>query len=344
MAAFKQRPSIPVIDVDLSSDTSWSSALRLSPCNGSKLLTAFNKQGEGVIGSMRWSLLKLSAGALHSLLGSHYEEEINDLADHFNMPARDVLLANAAYDISNVGCSTIAAATPNGPLHARNLDWEFPRSLLKKHLVVARMKNGPCGDYAAVTWPGLFGVITGVAPGRFSITVNFVRSEEESGYLGLPKRAALGYWPVSWAVRRAFDEAKDFNAAVKLLKSEFLLSPVLLTVVGTKNDERVVIERGCDRNALRKATGGEPLLVTNHYVSGKLSDDNVDLEDWDTCERLEALERKTADKQVTVDSAFKVLSSSAIFADDTQHQVVMQPKTGQMIVRVPGGATLDLQL
>ncbi|HET7754913.1 MAG TPA: hypothetical protein VFK85_13475, partial [Anaeromyxobacteraceae bacterium] len=117
-----------------------------------------------------------------------------------------------------------------------------------------------------MTWPGMAGAITGMAPGRFSITVNFVTHAEDSSRTGLVARAVAGFWPVAWAVRRAFDECKTFKSAAKFLKSQYLLAPVLLTVVGTKNSERVVIECGCEDYWIREPEGTEPLLTTNHYA------------------------------------------------------------------------------
>lgn len=174
---------IEVIDVDLASDTPWSDALGPTAARGRTLLRAFDEQGRSEVPGWLWLGLQGAAGILHSLLGNEHGEEIDDIAEALDASASEIVLANAAYDIANVGCSTIAARAEGGPLHARNLDWPFPRGLLRRDLVVTRMRNAPCGDYALVTWPGMFGALTGIAPGRFSVTVNFVEHEDESGRL-----------------------------------------------------------------------------------------------------------------------------------------------------------------
>jgi hypothetical protein len=336
------KSGIEVLDIDLDSVTPWSDALKPFARSGQALLRAFNDQGRNEIGPIRWWALQRATGALHTLLGAEHGNETGDLADVLDVPESEVVLANAAYDIASVGCSTVAASTPEGPLHARNLDWEFPRGLLKKHLVVARMRNGRCGDYALVTWPGMFGALTGVAPGRFSITVNFVTHEKDSSKAGLAKRAVSGYWPVTWAVRHAFDQAKTYKKAVKMLRDELLLAPVLLTVVGTNNSERVVIECSCDDYELRESAKDEPLIVTNHYELDETHDWNVDLEDSDSCDRYEALDSLLEDEDATPASLLEALSNEDVLSEDTQYQVVMQPATGRLIVRVPKGRTLEI--
>jgi acid ceramidase len=333
---------IQLVDIDLDSTDGWSVGLKPVAAGGGQLVRAFNTQGRGVVGGPAWFALQRATGALHSLLGGHLGAEIDDIAEGLRVPAREVVLANAAYDIAGVGCSTIVAATADGPLHARNLDWTFPRNLLKKHLTVARMRNGPHGDYALVTWPGMFGALTGIAPGRFSITVNFVQHDEDSGLLQLAKRAIGGHWPVAWVVRRALDEAKNFKAAVKMIQNEYVLSPVLITVVGTENDERVCIECGCDDYALRRPGADGPLIVTNHYQTDELEEHNVDLDELDTCERYAALEELLAGKKVTSRGALAALSNDDVISSDTQHQVVMEPASGRLTVRIPGGPSLSL--
>lgn len=337
--------SLPVIDVDLKSRTGWSEALAPMAGSGSRLVAGFNDQVEAVVGSVGLWAARRAIGALHTVMGSHYGEEVADIAGALGLSEAAVVMANVAYDLANIGCSTFIVPTARGPLHARNLDWSFPRGLLKEHLMVARMRNGRHGDYAIVGWPGMFGVLTGIAPERFSVTVNYVRNVGESTLSGALKRAVAGSWPVAWVVRQAFDEAKDFKSAVRILKEAELLAPVLFTVAGTENNERVVIERGCDTWAVRKADGLGAVCTTNHYVSSEFRDDNVDLMPKDTQERLAALSQTLGKSPVdTAEAAITLLSSDDLLRADTQHQVVMEPAIGRMTVAVPGGVPVTIEM
>jgi hypothetical protein len=174
--------------------------------------------------------------------------------------------------------------------------------------------------------------------GRFSVTVNYVVHDEESTPTGLMGRAFKGHWPSTWVVRTALNEKANFASAVKYLSEVPLLSPVLFTVVGTKEDERAVIERSATSSVVRRGETGGLLCVTNHYVSKGLGRHNVDLEDGDTRERLNALSEKLSTTPPTNRTeALAILSSNDLFdKNETQHQVAMCARTGKMTVQVPG--------
>ncbi|MEI8257970.1 MAG: C45 family peptidase [Deltaproteobacteria bacterium] len=329
--------TLAVYDIDLASrDGVWTPAFTGRTAPARALLRGFNKQLETVLGAFGATMLRGAAGALHTLLGSEFGDEVNELAELIGVSPREVVLANVAYDISHAaGCSTFVADTEAGPLHARNLDWDFPGELLRRHTSVVRVRNAPAGDYACVTWPGLFGALTGVAPGRFAITVNYVNHAEESSVAGVARRALKGYWPVTWVVRQALDHAKSFDAAVKHLRSAKIIAPVLFTVSGTRSGEGVVIERSAETSAARKLDDGS-VCVTNHYVSRTRRHSNTDLGVLDTEARLEHLHQHAGNVDDS-SGALRLLASKTLLAENTQHQVVMRAADGLLVVKVPGG-------
>lgn len=302
---------------------------------GRKLIRAFNQQVASYVGG---NALKKIAIGLHDLVGGYLGDEVADLAELLDCEPKDVLLANVIYDVTSslLGCSTFVTPTQRGPLHARNLDWWFRGDLLRKHTTVFTFPSRH-GDYLVVTWPGLFGVLTGMAPGRYSVSVNHI-TDHRSNFIAAPAlawHAVNGYMPVTWAVREVLETKKTFAAAVKYLSEVPLLAPVLITVAGTDNDERVVIERDPDDAVLRWPDDDGVLAVTNHCV------DEDDDDAGDSEERFEFLqERLGRHPPTTADAALKLLSNDALFQDDggfkTEHQVVMEPRTGRLTVRAPG--------
>jgi hypothetical protein len=131
------------------------------------------------------------------------------------------------------------------------------------------------------------------------------------------------------------DQARDFESAVSLLEDYPLLSPVLLMVTGIKNSQRVVIERTPDESIVRRARG--PLLLTNHYVTREMRDGNIDLSDWDTEDRMDAIRRRTQRRPVdSAAEALAALTCGALVGSTTQQQIVMLPQTGELVVRIPG--------
>lgn len=338
--------SIPIVEIDFdSTEGIWSAVPASYWKSATSLISSFNREGVKMAGKPLWFALRKGGGLAHTLLGGHYGDEIKELAEGAGVPTSDIITANLAYDLSHVGCSTFAVPTSSGPLLARNLDWTFPRGQLKKHLTIVRVRNAPRGDYATVTWPGLFGVLTAVAPGRFSVAVNHVINESESTTGKVAKRALQGNWPVSWVVRKALDEAKDFTAACRILKNYPLVAPVIFTVTGISNDQRVVIERGAEDCALRKTGDKQAVFATNHYMTDAFDEENTDLDEMDTLERYEALTRRLAAAPPSnAKESFKVLSASDVIRYDTQHQVSMSACSGELVVRIPGQRATTVKL
>jgi hypothetical protein len=331
-----------IVDAKYEEGISWGPALEGREAAARKLLKGFDKQVQAEVDSLSFPvrvlvapLIRPAVTALHRLIGSNFGSEIDELAGAIGVDASDIILANLAYDLGNVGCSTFVAAGSTGPLHARTLDWPFPGKLLKTHLMATRVHGAPAGDYAMVGWPGFFGALTGVAPGRFSVTVNFVQHASESGVVPALKRARSG-WPVPWAVRMALDDCKTFKSAVRFLSDVTLLSPVLFTVAGTKAGEAITIERGPDDYAHRRHGDGMA-LTANHYVCDEYEDDNVDQDETSSPERYEQLEQLLSrNTTMTAAEALRALSKGWVNDAETQHRAVMSAAEGLLQVQVPG--------
>ncbi len=144
-----------ILDAQYDNGICWKGAVAQERRAARKLVRAANEQVEECIGTVGRYVVGKAARALNGLMGSEYRDEMNALADALEVDAADLLVANLAYDLSNsVGCSTFVHTARSKPLHARNLDWVFPRQLLRKHTIAVRVHDAPSGDYSLVTWPG----------------------------------------------------------------------------------------------------------------------------------------------------------------------------------------------
>ncbi|MBM3788710.1 MAG: hypothetical protein FJW30_30615, partial [Acidobacteria bacterium] len=110
-----------------------------------------------------------------------YWDEMEGIARQIEMPIEDVVCGNLYYDALKavlLGCTAFAVDTPAGPLHARNLDWWAENDILRRYTITTRFTGAPAGEFTTVGWPGFVGVFSGVAPGRFAVTLNAVVSDE----------------------------------------------------------------------------------------------------------------------------------------------------------------------
>lgn len=169
--------------------------------------------------------------------------EIDAVAERLGRPGAYFLSVNYEW-----ACTCRVAPDPSGRTArlVRVLDWRPPG--LGRHVLAARVA-GPRGRFVTLTWPGYTGVLTAMAPGRFSAAINQA-----------PMRKALGFYALDWAVSRrrvwtmphptpahllrtVFETAADFAEAQERLTKEPVSTPVIFLLAGIRAGETVVIER-----------------------------------------------------------------------------------------------------
>ncbi len=98
----------------------------------------------------------------------------------------------------------------------RVLDWPFP-ALGKQVMVV--LQKGKAGDFYNITWPGVSGVYTAMAPGRFAAALNQAPMRMHGlGYAGdwLKNRLMAGRetgLPPAHLLRQVFEQADSYETA-----------------------------------------------------------------------------------------------------------------------------------
>jgi acyl-CoA:6-aminopenicillanic acid acyl transferase len=199
---------------------------------------------------------ELVAFVRDAVVPAEYVAEMRGIASYLGLDELDVVIANLYYDAlkAAIGCTAFAIDTPDGPLHARNLDWWGDGDFLTRETLVMDLRGGDAGRYQLVGWPGFVGCFSGVATGRFAVTLNAVTSTDS------PAIAPA----VVFVLRRVLETALDFAAAVDAIASAPIASDCLLLVTGVSHGEMVVIERTPTRSAVRGPVDGQ-IAVTNDY-------------------------------------------------------------------------------
>lgn len=249
---------------------------------------------------------------------------------------RWLMIANVSYSLvlTSMACSTVALATPDGPVVARNMDW-WPEDKLAAASCTLGMERGGKLQYALAGWPGAMGAVTGLSGRGFAIVLNAVLSEEK------PRKT--GY-PVLLFLRKVLQNATNFDHAVRMLSGRKLIMSGLFTVVGTANDQRVCIERTPTRAKLRQADDDGPLVTTNRYIA--FDDAGRDTKETDsedffdcTCSRYENLLRLAGaiGPDMRGDSAalLTALTDETVRQEITAQHVIMQPRTNRIELYVP---------
>ena len=205
-----------------------------------------------------------------------YLDEIRHVAAKLGRPG--VYFLNIVYEWA---CSTSAAPDPAGAgaRLIRVLDWGLTG--IGRHVVIARHDSAG-GPFYNATWPGYAGVLTAMAPDRFAAAINQAPRltifgprwlDEVVGRLRMLRQE--GTIPAAHLLRRVFEEARHYDAALAMLADEchVLAMPALFTLSGTTSGEACVIEAiGRERRIHRAQPGdGFTVGVANDWLSGDLA-------------------------------------------------------------------------
>jgi acid ceramidase len=259
-------------------------------------------------------------------------EEMESLSRLLCLPVGDVALHNFYYDSLKVvlgrilGCTAFAVDTPEGVLHGRNLDWWTENAVLARYTSATHFVGGPAGKFTTIGWPGFIGAFSGIAPGRFAVTLNAVLSLE-------PAQVAT---PVVLLLRTVLEQAVSFEEALALLSETPLPCDCLLLLTGTRAGELVVIERTPSRHAIRHAQGGY-ICVTNGYLQLNSGLGGAHSEILATsCRRFERVQALIGEQRPrNPQDCFPYLSDPEVRMQMTVQQMVFRAATGEHWIRLP---------
>jgi isopenicillin-N N-acyltransferase-like protein len=251
---------------------------------------------------------------------------------------RDLLiLANTAFDVvSAFACSAIvvepARSESGALLFGRNLD--LPRFSNLHELTLVNVYH-PTGKraFASVSFPGLFGVVTGMNDAGLCIAVNeiYATKDESAKFnpLGTPKLMLL---------RRVLEECATIDEAEKLIAGASRTGMIAVTVADKK--ESAVFEI-TTRSVIRRRAAEGISTCTNHFRTAELCVS-------DKCARLDALDASRAKAKLSIDDIGKALHE-ANFGELTMQTMIFEPGALRLHLafgRLPSSAlpreTLDL--
>lgn len=270
--------------------------------------------------------------------GRRFDEEMQAFARAIGVETESVVAANLSYDLllAQIGCSTMALATPEGPVLARNMDW-FPENLLAQASCLVKYHRRGEPAFAAAGWAGATGLVTGMSAKGFAVALNAVLSPEGSYSTG---------YPVLLHLRRVVEDAADFRQAREMLTYRRLASPALFTLVGRTNDERLVIERSPKTHAVRKPRGDKPLVATNDYrLLFRPAESSVSELTRTTCHRYDALCSMLPSGKPVRDypdgELLYLLTDARVMQSITAQHVIARPAQGRLRLFVPRRLVAD---
>ena len=251
-----------------------------------------------------------------------YEDDLSAWAAGLGMPLRDLLAVNAAHEMAQfgeaklTGTSVVMATKKLGMVHGRNLDWDMKG--IGDSTVVYHFVGCPL-EFMSISFPGLVGVLSGMGPGRFSISLS----------RATPQGRPTLDWGPQVLVRHVLEEAIDYDKAVEMISDTPLRTPGLFTLASADGERACVIERARKHCAVREFEG-TPLVAATHYATPALSQYNTTPALVDVSKAQARLAR-TAAENVSIGELgdlFEVLNAEGVITEATCQQVAFAPKDG----------------
>jgi isopenicillin-N N-acyltransferase-like protein len=198
-----------------------------------------------------------AAFLFRSFLPHEQKAEINALADATGIDPGDVMLGNCFLDLLPMtACSTVTLpkeASPDGVARfGRNLD--FPAlNIADKHTVVLVFHAPDKYAFAAIGWPGMIGVLTGMNEHGLTLA-----------NMEVPRNMALPQaMPYTLLYRSVLENCKTVDEAIKLLETTPRQSANNLMLMDAAGN-RAVCEITPEKVTVRRGEAAAALISTNH--------------------------------------------------------------------------------
>lgn len=200
---------------------------------------------------------QLAAIMFRLMLNPEHRNELDSFAAELKLNMPDAMLGNCFLDLIPINaCSTItlpAEAAPDGVARfGRNLD--FPgMNIAEKHTVLLIVRPEGRYSYAAVTWPGLLGVLSGM--NEHGLTVANMEVDRQGG---VPQAM-----PYTLLYRTVLERCKTVDEAIKFLNDtprQTANNLMLMDAAGS----RAVAEIRPEGVSVRRGLNGVALISTNH--------------------------------------------------------------------------------
>ncbi len=292
------------------------------------LVRAFPDKAAELVGGARsqYGALILRAGDRVSRrwlekTGNPYQREIEAVADAVGVPGGFML--NLSFEWSCT--SAVTSSDDRGaPRLLRTLDW--PQTGLGRTVIVVR-RSGPAGGYDDVTWPGMVGVLTATATGRFAASINQPPMRRHCPAMPLDWLIErFGVWnrnalPPTHLLRNVFETCPDYaEARMRLIETPVAI-PVFFTLAGVGENEGCVIERTETEAFVHEG----PAAIANHWLEPNIPARQRGI---DSAARLARMNETMRD--VPPDLAWIV---PPLWVRDTRLGVDACPRTGDLRVR-----------
>jgi acid ceramidase len=217
-------------------------------------------------------------GPWDTKLKAPYGDEIKGMAETVGIPVGELVFYNIFYEIFSVCTSIVASDAQGNMFHARNLDfglfmgwdysthnWMVTQKLRKMIVNLDFTKNGQT-LYKTVAFAGYIGVLTGMKPNAFTLTLNERFDLLNGGYNGIID-FIMGE-PTNFATfftREIMEECTSYDEALQRVYNTPMASPAYIILGGTTPSQGAVLTRSLESVLYNNSLPGTWYLLQTNY-------------------------------------------------------------------------------
>jgi len=242
-----------------------------------------------------WPLIVQASKTLLQQTPERYQREMASASKNADFDIDGIGVSNTLLELRRLGCSTLIVqperSATGGPLFGRNFD--FPTlGLLDKYSLVMVFRPDGLHAFAAVGFPGLFGVFSGMNDVGLAVATLDVYQAAD----GSPRFESTGV-PLAFVFRQILEECATIDDAEKLLRNTKATTRMNLAVCDRSGGAVFEIT---PTNVARREPNDSILPCTNHFRTEGLAVDRP-------CWRYDRLQKAAEETQLGVDDVKRYL-------------------------------------
>ena len=326
-----------IVDLDRTEADRWVETIAAEKENARRLIDRAAADLERVPRAARWSF-----GQLYRMFGGLYQGEIAAWAEALGVSAGTATMLNCLYELSHLpqpkwlGCTAgIRWIEGHGMVHVRTLDWPIEGMGEATRLFRFRRSRSGGGprEFISIAMPGQVGMLSGMLPGAYSVTINWA-----------PPAALPNFeFGPGFLLRHVFETCDTYAAAAQALRDTRLSTSVFFTICGSEKNQACVIERTQGGAAVRPFTG-TALVQANHHIAPTFARNNEAIREVPPEEEVFSIDGSTKRVNILQDGLANLPSSCTLegAAAPLEIPTVLNSQTCQKMVFCPASGEFKL--
>jgi hypothetical protein len=165
-----------------------------------------------------------------------YYDELLAISEILNISFDKILIGQLCYEMFAACTSLIYKDDNNNNIFFRTMDWPL-ESLKDVTIKLTVIKNNKI-VYKGITWVGYIGILTGMKPFKYALSINF-RKSDGSIYDNVLKILKMNY-PISYLCRDLLESDYDYDQVKENFINVELISPCYI-ILSSLNEACTII-------------------------------------------------------------------------------------------------------